>query len=166
MVHAGAVQTFAVMVHRHLTVDYLVAPIAIHIGHTQVMVALSGIGFVAWSVGVEHPLRLQFLTVPVKCGQYASGIISTAHHHAGMSAVQIGDAGQETVAAIGVSITPVLQIAALRDIVYGRHLRSGFSVEHSQVLRPCDYSALHVAPVGSAVTDHLALAILCAVGCL
>ena len=113
---ARGVESLAVVVHSHRTVGNLVAAIAVHISHAQVVIALSGIS-PAHLIRVEDPSLLQFAAIEVPCRQHCASVVAAAHHHRRTDTVQIGHAGQVAFAAIGIVVAPILQFAPFGYIV-------------------------------------------------
>ena len=112
VVHPCGIQAFAVVVYGHLSVDYLVASVAVHVGHAKVVVALPCISRVAGVVGIKHPLHFQVLPVPVIGGEHAARIIASGHDSRRTHAVEICHGGKETVGTVGIAVAPVLEIAS------------------------------------------------------
>ena len=144
MAEAVAVQARAVVVDAAGAVDDLVAAVAVHVGGTQVMVALAVPGVEGRiAVGVEEPLHLELLAIPVPGGEGGAGIIAAAHHRARADAVEVGDGGQVAVGAVGVAVAPGTVLPAVGDIIHRGHRGAGASVEDGQV-----FVALHDAAEG------------------
>ena len=135
MSHVRTVKSFPVMVYGTLSVDNFITAIPIYISYTQVVISLSGVSFVSRSVAVEYPMLTELFPVPIVCGQDGAGVISSAHYYARMYSVQVSDACQKTVAAVGAVISPTSKVATLGYIIDCLHGFSGEPVKNSQIFR-------------------------------
>ena len=126
MAHAGVIQSTAIVIYRHRAVGNLVATVAIHISHTQVVVTLSGIAVQGLAIlantlviGVEHPVLLQFVAVPIPGSQHRTGVITATEDGRGMLAIQIAHSSQHTIRTVGIVIAPVAQVTTCRHVGFG-----------------------------------------------
>ncbi|MNE44562.1 hypothetical protein D3C80_1387940 [compost metagenome] len=92
------------------------------------MVALSFVLFAGF-VGIKGPALYQLAAGEIVSGQYSTCIVTAGHHHARFHPVEIGNASEETVHAVAVSVTPCGYIASRRDVIHGGYSRSGLTVE-------------------------------------
>ena len=126
MSHLRCVQSFAVMVDGTRAVDNLIASVTVYVTYPKVMITLSGIVFTTGMVTVENPAFFQFLSIPVVCCQYCTGIISTTHHNTRMDAVEIGYASQKAVTTITTIVSPIHQVSSSRYVINCLHRFGGF----------------------------------------
>ena len=148
--HTGGIEALTVVVDSHRTVDDLVAAVTIDISHAKVVVALAGIvgqGLPVFTealgIGVEDPVWLQFLAVPVPGSQYGTGVVAPAEEGRGSPAVEVSDASQKTVGAVGIVVAPVAEIATLGDIGLGVHSGARQAVEDGDVFVAGEDTARH-----------------------
>ena len=142
MSEAGRVEPFAIMVDGARTVDDFITPVTVYVSYTEIMVSLFGILFISGDVCIEYPMLIQFLSIPVEGSQYDTRVVTAAHHYAGTNTVQISDAGEKTVAAVGTRITPVFGISTGRDIVSSVKCFTGKSGEYGQIFVTFQYASL------------------------
>ena len=132
--HAGAVHQCTVVVDGTSTVDDFVVPVVIDIAHREVVVTLS-VGTFAVGRRVVYPALGEVGAVEVISYEYGAGVISAAHDEARVNAVEVSDAGQETVYPVAVTVAPRAYASAGRVVRDGSHFGSRFTVEHGEVFR-------------------------------
>ena len=127
---------------------------------------------------VEHPATGQLAITPVPGRQHDAAVDAAAHHDARTPAVQIGNAGQEAIAAVPVAVVaavaadtaPAVDRLAAGNVVDGFQCRAGPAVEDREVLGPVEDAAVRarplvlVAPVLVRIADDPPLAILRPIG--
>ena len=146
MAHAGVVEAATVVIHSHRAVGYLIAAIAIHIGHTQVVIALCGIAGPLGLVGVEGPALAQFASVPIPGCQHGAGVVAATEDGRRLASVEIAHSRQHAVGAVGIVVAPVGQVATLGHVGFGVHGATGQSVEHGDILIARQDATCHGAP--------------------
>ena len=123
------------------------------------MVSLSGIIFTTGIITVEYPTLFQFLSIPVKSSQNSTCIISTTHHYAWVYAVEIGNAGQKTVAAITTTVSPTHQVSSYGHIINCLHRFSCQSVKNCQIFRSGQDTSLFIPIVSLRIPNHFSCSI-------
>ena len=99
------------------------------------MATLPRIRAVAADVGIEKPPLRQLAVSEVQRPKRRSRIISPACDHAWPLPIEVGHAGEETVHAVTVAISPIANIAARRFVIYGGEFRSCFAAENGVIFR-------------------------------
>ena len=125
------------MVYSHRAIGYLVTAITVDISNTQVVVALSGIACPLWGIGIKYPVLFQFFAIPVPCSNNRTGVVATTKDGTGTFTVQIANACQHAIAAIGIVVAPLFHFASLRNIGFCIHHLARQSVEHADIVRSC-----------------------------
>ena len=74
--HPRVIETAPIVVDGHRTVGDLVAAVAVDIGHTEIVVALSGVAGPLGIVGIECPTGFELMTVPVPGDEHRTGIVA------------------------------------------------------------------------------------------
>ena len=123
------------------------------------MVSLSGIIFTTGIITVEYPTLFQLLSIPVKSSQNSTCIISTTHHYAWVYAVEIGNAGQKTVAAITTTVSPTHQVSSYGHIINCLHRFSCQSVKNCQIFRSGQDTSLFIPIVSLRIPNHFSCSI-------
>ncbi|CAM4514736.1 hypothetical protein PATY110618_27055 [Paenibacillus typhae] len=129
------------------------------------MVTLSFVLF-AGLVSIKCPALYQLAAGEIVSGQHSTCIVTAGHHHTRFHSVEIGNASEETVHTVTVSVTPCGNIASWRDIIHRGYSRSGLPVEQGQIFRTCQNISAVVAVILRTVTDYGALTVLGTVCCL
>ncbi len=180
---ASRVKPLAVVIHRHGLIDDLVFAITIHVCHRKRVTAHAGerrrvsTGRAA-DPRIENPALRQFAAPPIPRRKDSAAINAAAHHHAGAHAIEIGDAGEEAVTAISVTIVPTVSADAAPtvngitagNVIHRFQRRACAPVEDGKKLWTFEDAAqqtrpvLLVAPVHVLVANDFALAVLRAVG--
>ena len=133
MTEANGIEQLSVVIDGGRTITHLIAAVAIHVGHRDIMVAIApcsiAIGGLAGirAIGLGglreirvvmihlrlryrsmKPLRLQFRSVPVDRPNVSLGVIAATHHGTRIlvGTVQIGHTSQETVSTVAVVVIP------------------------------------------------------------
>src|SRR5215510_1233060 len=104
---------------------------------------------------VEQPSQGQTAVTEVPGRDLGPRVVAPSHDYAGTLAVQVGRAGEETINAIAVIISPIRDDAAGRLEVGRGPYGSGLTVEHGQKLRTAEYTTYGVAKIRVCVSDHL-----------
>ena len=164
MSHLRCVQSFAVMVDGTRAVDNLIASVTVYVTYPKVMITLSGIVFTTGMVTVENPAFFQFLSIPVVCSQYCTGIISTTHHNTRMDTVEVGNASQKAVTTITTIVSPVHQVSSSRYVINCLHRFSCQSVKNSQIFRSGQNTSLFIPIVSLRFSNHFSFSVHCSVG--
>jgi len=147
----GIVQTFTIVVDGTGSVNDFVFSVAVHIGHAQVVVALTGIAAVTRSIRIKNPALRQIGTVKVVSRQHRAGVIPPGHDQTGTPTVEIGHGGQKTVYPVAVTVSPGIDTAPGRMVRHRGQFSSGSSVKNRQVFGACKYVASAVAVIGTVV---------------
>src|SRR5262245_46223094 len=105
---------------------------------------------------VEQPPQGQTAVAEIPGCDLGARVVAPSHDYAGTLAVQVGRAGEETINAINVIISPISDDAAGRLEVVRSPYRSGLTVEDGQKLRTGEYTTGGVAKIRVCVSDHLA----------
>src|SRR5690606_35476999 len=108
---AGRVKPAAVVVDGAGPEDDLIAPVVIHITHSDAVGSLPGVGAVAADVAVENPASRQVSLPPIPGHEEGPRVVATGHHQARSDAIQIGGTREEAVDAVAVVVTPDLMDA-------------------------------------------------------
>ena len=143
--HTCVIKSAAIMVYCHGAIGYLVAAIAIYISHTQVVVTLSGIACPLGVIGIEHPVLLQFTSIPIPSSQNGAGVIAATEDGRSMDAIEIAYTGQHAVGTVSIVVAPVAQVAALGDIGLRIHSLTGKTIKHGDIFIAREYAARHGA---------------------
>lgn len=104
MMKSCCVQSFAVVIHCHGTINDLVFPISVYVRHTQIMIALPGITRVTGGIGIKCPLFGQLSITPVISHEHCAGVVPTRHDQTWALSIQISNGGKESVHPIAVVI--------------------------------------------------------------
>ena len=153
MSQPGAVKQGAVVINGTSPVHNLIFPITIHVTHTQVMIPLVVGTHAGCSSRIIDPSLNQFLIFYIVSSQHSPGVISAAHHHAGMHAIQVRHTGQKAVFPVPVIIAPpFFQLFRRRGCGGGRPWRdvgdrielfTGLAAEEGQVFGTTHYNSFH-----------------------
>ena len=131
MAQAGAIHELSVVIDSAGSVDNFIVPIAIHIGHAQVMISLP-VSPRARRRRIVKPTLHQFFIHHIVGRQCSTAVIAPTHDHRRMNAIQISCTGQETVATVVITVAPGIR-TTLRIVRYGIQFRAGFSIKKRQV---------------------------------
>ena len=97
MPHACVVETATIVIYSHRAVGNLIAAIAIYIGHTQIVIALTGIAGPLGGVGIENPMLTELAAVPIPRSNNGAGVIASAEEGRCMLAIEIANTCQHAV---------------------------------------------------------------------
>ena len=128
--------------------------------------------------GVERPAAVEPAVAPIPGDERDPAIDAAAGHQARSLAVEVGDAGQEPVAAVAIRIVagvaadppPAVERIAAGHVVGRRQRPAGRAVEHGEILGAVENPPVAVRPglerppVAVGVADRLAGAVAAAVG--
>ena len=76
MTHPCVIEPAPIMIDGHRTVGDLIAAVTVDIGHTEIVVALSGVTGPLGIVGIECPTGFELTTVPVPGDEHRTGIVT------------------------------------------------------------------------------------------
>ena len=104
----------------------------IHVADGEIVIALAAIVSISGRaiVAVERPGSGELAVAPVPGDENGPRVVAAAHDQAGARAVEIGDAGEETVDAVAVAIAPIGDVAAGREVIGGDQGGAGFAIEN------------------------------------
>src|SRR5262249_2501800 len=157
-----------VIINRASAVHYFVSSIVVHVAYAELVIALSAPRGVwigrAGVAGVEGPDVGERAVAPVPGREHGASVITAGHKGAGPLAVEIGDARQEAIHAIAVTVAPIADSPARDDVARGGHSRAGLSIEDGQKFRTGENVAGGVAKIGVLISDYSAHAVNSPVG--
>src|SRR5262249_39501710 len=113
---------------------------------------------------VEQPSQGQIAVAEVPGCDFGERVIASTHDDAGALAIQVGRAGEETINAVTVSVSPIRNVTAGWLEVDRGLYRPGLAVEHRQKLRTAEDTTGGGAEIRVRISDHLPRATACAVG--
>ena len=143
MAHSRVVETTSVVIDSHRTIGDLVATISIDVGHSQVVIALSGIFCPLGVVGIEGPTILEFLAIPIPGSEDCTRVIATTEDSARLMTIEVAHSSQHAVAAIGIIVSPIGKVTAFGDVGLGIHGSACQTIEDRDVFGTRQDAARH-----------------------